>query len=178
MAEDFMRETDTPVPFELKKISRIIYDYRKRGGAPETVWLVDENWKPTADQKKAKLKAIVDVHVLDTNEVLYLSDYKSGREYSSHRTQLELYGLMGLMVYPEAKRVESSAVYIDGGFQGAEGSIIRDMIPHYQKRWEEKIIRIEADTAFLAAPSAAACRWCPYSKSKGGPCGESSRAGV
>lgn len=176
MAEDFINKKVENVPFDLKKISRELRQYRDGGGIAEAVWLVDSNWRPVRDQSLAKLKAIVDVHRRD-GDVLRLGDHKSGREYASHRSQLELYSVMGLAVYNECKRAESEALYIDGGFSGSHGSIIRDMLPKLQDKWSTKVFRIENDSDFIANPGGA-CKWCPYRKSIGGPCGESAKAGV
>lgn len=176
MAEDYMNNKVDAIPFELRKISRELKQYREHGGRAEAVWLVDENWRPVENQSLAKIKAIVDVHRID-GDILHLSDYKSGREYPSHRSQLELYSLVGLSKYSECKRAESSAVYIDGGFSGSDGSIIRAMTPKLQDKWSTKIYRIENDSSFIANPGSG-CRWCPYRKSVGGPCGDSAKAGV
>lgn len=176
MAEDYMNKKVDSVPFELRKISRELKLYREHDGRAEAIWLVDENWRPVTDQSLAKLKAIVDVHRID-GDVLHLSDYKSGREYPSHRSQLELYSVMGLAIHNQCNRAESSAVYIDGGFSGSDGSIIRDMLPKLQDTWSTKVFRIENDSDFIANPGGG-CRWCPYRKSAGGPCGDSAKAGV
>lgn len=175
MAEDYMRETG-PVPYDLKKIGKTLDELRQQSAIPEQVWLVDRDWRPVEDPRSAWVKAIVDVHHID-GSVLHLADYKSGREYPSHRSQLELYSILGLLKYDMAQRAESRAIYIDGGFSGSEGSIIREMLPKLIEKWTIKAERMENDNDFIAAPGSS-CRWCPYRSSVGGPCGESAKAGV
>ena len=175
MAEDYMTETG-PVPYDLKKIGRELNDLRSKSAIPEQVWLVDRQWRPVTDAREAWVKAIVDIHHLD-GDILHLADYKSGREYPGHRSQLELYSILGLIKYPGAQRAESRAIYIDGGFSGSEGSIIREMLPKMIEKWTIRAERMENDNDFIAAPGAS-CRWCPYRSSVGGPCGESAKAGV
>jgi hypothetical protein len=89
--------------------------------------------------------------------------------YDSHRNQLELYGIMGLMKYPEVKRVETSAVYLDTGHEGMEGSLIRAMLPKTIAKWETDAVKMMSDNNFEPCPGNA-CRWCDYKKSRNGPC--------
>ena len=178
MAEDYMNEPAMPVPFELKKIGKTLDGLKQKRAKAEVIWLVDRSWAPVTEPKKAWVKAIVDVHHVDETEgVLHLADYKSGREYPSHRTQLELYSILGLLQYPHLQRAESEAIYIDGGFSASHGSIIRPMLPKLIEKWHEQATRMEEDTVFLGAPGQA-CKWCPYAASKGGPCGDSAKAGM
>lgn len=176
LCEDYMRDPAMPVPYDVRKIGRELDKFRTAGGIPEQVWLVDKNWEPTDDQSKAWVKAIIDLHYID-GDVLHVRDYKSGREYPSHRSQLELYAILGLLKYPQVARAETGATYIDGGYTGQEGSIIRPMLPNLIGKWSRDALAMEADVDFIANPGSA-CRWCPYKKSVGGPCGESAKAGL
>jgi PD-(D/E)XK nuclease superfamily len=174
-AEDFMNDPSMPIPYDLRRVGPILDSARAQGGKAEVIWLVNEKWEPTEDQSKAKMKAIVDLHWVE-NHVLHVRDHKSGREYPSHRGQLELYSILGLLQYPLATRAESAAIYLDGGYQGQDGSIIRAMLPSLIDKWGTKVAAIEGDNDFVANPGSA-CRWCPYRESVGGPCGESAKAG-
>lgn len=175
-AEDYMNDPSMPVPYDLRKIGRTLDELRSKRAMAEQTWLADNLWRVTEYQPSAWTKAIVDVHYL-SGDVLHLYDYKSGREYPSHRDQLEFYSVLGLIRYPEAQRAESGAIYIDGGFTGNEGSIIRAMMPKLVDKWNERGMRMMSDTNFIAAPGGH-CKWCPYRASAGGPCGESAKAGV
>ena len=175
LAEDYLNTPEMPIPYDLRKIGPILDRQKQAGGKAEVIWLVNEKWEPVEDQKDAKVKAIVDCHYV-AGEVLHVDDYKSGREYPSHRSQLELYSILGLLKYPLAGRAESAAIYIDGGYSGQDASIIRAMLPHLIDKWSTKIERLESDDDFIANPGSG-CRWCPYRKSIGGPCGESAKAG-
>lgn len=176
LAEKYMLDQTrtTPVPYELKRIGVELHKMRERQALPEAVWLVDQHWEPTDDQSVARVKAIVDVHYLVNDDVLKLRDYKSGRQYPSHTTQLELYSILGLLKYPSAKRVESDAVYIDQGVSGAEGSMLREMLPYYIKRWDGYLVRMEADRTFEPNPGTN-CKRCSHSRYNGGPCTAASK---
>lgn len=177
MAEDYVNaKVPSPdIPYDLRKVSKQLNELRSHSALTERTWLLDRGWRPTQDTGSAWVKGIVDVHYLD-GDTLHIRDHKSGREYSSHFDQLELYGIMGLLCYPQAKRADTGAIYIDGGFSGCDGSIIRPMLPKLIDKWDRKIKMVEADQAFIAKPGAS-CKWCPYSLSKGGPCADSARAG-
>lgn len=166
-AETYLLSPEMPCPYELRRVGLTLYRLRQRGALSEQTWYVDADWNK-CDSDAAKIKCVVDVHYV-ANDVLYLSDFKSGREYSTHSDQLELYSLVGLQHYPEVKRVESNAIYIDNGCEGKDRSMIRDMLPHYRKEWDRRIARIESDPEFLPAPGSH-CKSCPFGKSKGGPC--------
>jgi len=168
MAEDYVNGKINFCPAEIKKIGPLMETLKAQKAKTEEVWLLDKNWEPTDDPNKAWVKSIIDVHFLD-GETLHVKDYKSGRMYDSHRGQLELYGIMGLLRYPEAKRVATSAIYMDDGFEGMDGSIIRAMLPKMIKVWEDKAQRMMTDD-ILAPNPGSACRWCSYKKENGGPC--------
>jgi hypothetical protein len=169
LAEDYMNaDFSVPVPYALKKIGISLYQMRQRHYQTESTWLVDHEWNLVEDENKAMLKAVIDIHRLD-KDVLRIHDYKSGREYPSHRDQLELYSAIGLCIYPDAKRVESSAIYIDTGHEGSQRSIIREMLPHILQRWDRDIGRMESDTEFSPTPGGH-CERCAHSSKNKGPC--------
>lgn len=168
MAEDFVTGVIPFVPNEIKKIGPTLQLFKGYEAKAEEVWLLDKDWAPTTDQDNAWIKAIIDVHYV-AGEVLYVKDYKSGQMYDDHRYQLELYGIMGLLKYPDIKRVETSALYMDTGHEGMEGNIIRSMLPKMIKVWHDDAVKMMTDDVLEPRPGNA-CRWCPYAKSKGGPC--------
>lgn len=168
MAEDFVTGKTPMVHHEIQKIGPTLQLLKGLGAQAEAVWLLDIDWKPTTDPAKAWVKAIIDVHY-PLESVLYVKDYKSGQMYPDHAEQLELYGIIGLHVYPEAKRVETSAIYMDTGHEGMEGSMIRAMLPKMVKKWHDDAVVMMTDEIHEPRPGNA-CRWCNYAKLKGGPC--------
>lgn len=170
LCEDYLMDKGPEVacPYDIRRIGLRIYNLRTHGAKAEETWLLDRNWEPTDNPDEAKIKAIVDVHWLD-KDVLRLHDYKSGRPYADHDDQLELYSLIGLRRFPAVRRVESSALYIDSGAEGSQRSILREMFPHYAKRWVEVIGRLDDEVRF--EPTAGNhCGRCAYRSSAGGPC--------
>lgn len=170
MCEDYMADPTkiSPVPYDVKKIGLKLHHFRTLDAKPEVVWLVDKEWNPVTDQKDAWVKAIIDVHYVQ-DETLYCYDYKSGRQYPSHYDQLNLYGVLGLLQYPTAKRVETGAIYIDSGVTGSTDSLIREMLDYSRKRWDNELRGMERDQGLDPTPGDH-CKRCTYSKHNGGPC--------
>jgi hypothetical protein len=165
--EGYVKGEITVVPYELKKVALRLEDLRQKGAKAEETWLLDKEWKP--DVFLPWIKAIIDVHYVEGN-VLHVIDHKSGREYPEHREQLELYALMGLCYYPDVKRAEYGALYLDAGYVGNEGAILRGGVADARmKSWTDRAIKIFEDKDYRPNPGGA-CRWCDYSKKKGGPC--------
>jgi hypothetical protein len=167
MAEDFVTGAIDFIPSEIKRIGPTLLSFKTMGAKAEATFLLDNEWKPVENQDNAWIKSIIDLHYVD-GPVLYVKDYKSGQMYEDHRTQLELYGIMGLLKYPEVKRVETSAIYMDTGHEGMDGTIIRAMLPSLVKKWDDDAKKMYADEVYEPKPGN--CKWCPYAKNKGGPC--------
>jgi hypothetical protein len=166
--ENYVKGDLMVVPFELKKVALRLEDYKQKGGKAEAIWLLDKTWKPNADNPW--IKGIVDLHYF-TPGVIQIVDYKSGREYPEHREQLELYAIMGLCMFPELKRAEYTALYLDGGYTSNDGAVLRgDMLDSKMNNWNTRAIRIFEDNKYEPTPSVQSCKWCDYNRKKGGPC--------
>ncbi len=169
LAENYMNAGfEEAVPYDIKKVGLKLYQLREQRAAPEVEWLLDRDWQPIQDKEAAMLVAVIDVHHIN-QDLLKLHDYKSGREYPSHSDQLELYCTVGLSVHRDAQRAEGSAIYFDTGHEGAQRSIIRDMLPYYRDRWGGFIAGIEGDVEFRPTPGGH-CKRCSFNSANGGPC--------
>lgn len=145
---------------------------KQNGWLSEETWLADRNWNPVDSDEAAYIKSIVDLHHLE-GDILEIIDLKSGKRYPEHEEQLQLYAMIGIKRYPEAKRVDVKAWYIDeGGTFGFQASYLPQMFDHYAATWNELAERMFKDTEFVPTPSINACRFCPFKRSKGGPCEE------
>lgn len=168
--EDYLNDKLPEVPYEVKRAKKMLEELKLRKGIAERTWLVDKQWNPVVESRLAWLKAIVDVHFVE-EDVLFLHDFKSGREYPGHREQLELYGLMGLQVYPDVKRCEFSAMYIDNGYSSNDGAILRGVLADAKRQsWTNKALALMQDVTYTPSPSTLKCGRCAYSKKNGGPC--------
>ena len=151
------------------KVQKNMEAFKAAGALAEATWLVDRKWRDEADQERAMLKAIVDVHYVD-NKTLHVCDLKTGNVYDSHADQLRLYAAIGLCKYPNVDEVKVSALYIDGGSVGSEATYNRSLLPNLTKYYDGRIAELEADETYIPKPDSTVCRFCPYSPKKGGPC--------
>jgi hypothetical protein len=110
-------------------------------------------------------------------------DWKSGgidkktqkiRPNEHYEDQLEIYQLAVLCALPDVERVDASLVFLDAPVackpEIANPTVVRKMVAALKKKWEGRIKALFADDTFAPRPSDFACRFCDYSKEKGGPC--------
>ena len=99
--------------------------------------------------------------------VLHVVDFKTGKPYSSHTQQGDLYALMTQAQYGQAQRVFVHFWYLD-----TPALVQTTAYParHSRAAWEKALGMLEAEQVWAPHPGVH-CRWCPYHRDKGGPCG-------
>ena len=134
----------------------------------EMEFCFDEEWQPIDFKVNDGLVRGLKDFVFKNGDVLHVKDWKTGKRYDSHTSQQNLYGLAGLLLFPDVKEVHSSMVYLD---LGEESTIkyTRAMLSSYKWVWERKVKKIREATEFLPRPSWK-CRFCDFSQGNGGPC--------
>lgn len=142
----------------------------------EDQWAFTNTWGETAwnDWVKCWVRIKVDcAHHLD-EETLRVRDWKTGKfreeMNEEYLEQLELYALTALLLHPHIQKVETELVYLDEGkIFKAPKVYTRADIPALKKLWEKRVTPMLKDKRFAPRPNNK-CRWCHFSKSKGGPC--------
>lgn len=128
------------------------------------------HWK---DWDQAWVRMKLDVFDMPDPEHITVIDFKTGKR-RNYEKQLELYGLGGLLAHETVQQVTAEIWYIDEGTSpdAIEGiSFDRHEMEDLQATWESRVSPMMDDTQFRARPSST-CSWCPFSKGKGGQCGE------
>jgi hypothetical protein len=64
--------------------------------------------------------------------------------------------------------VRAIHVYLDLG-KNREKTLHRDQVPDVQRRFSERVAKLESCTEFYPKPQYL-CRYCNFSKANGGPC--------
>lgn len=181
--EDFLKGVKKTVSKDTKLIANVLKDFKKRGALAEADFTFKQDWSPTRwdDWNGAwcRIKADVTIApVIDSDEpTAEVHDFKTGgkqklenNDFEEYYTQLELYGLAGLLTFPTAQRVKSSLVFIDFGKIIESPEVLkRGDEKKLMKKWEIRTKRMLNDTTFKPKPGNA-CRWCNFRKSNGGPC--------
>lgn len=176
-AEQYVMGELKKLPTELQRFKQEFADIRKvKGVAAELSLAYTSKWiacSPT-DWKNAWVRIKIDlVTPPDKQGVVFIADNKTGKQRDEYQEQLELYAVAGFLQWPQAERVRGQLWYLDHGVIVPEdpeaGVFERKQLPKLIKLWEKRTTPMLRDTVF--APRAGAyCRWCHFSKSKGGPC--------
>ena len=171
---------------DLANVSRLLKKFRKlhqKGKLTIEQDLVFQlGWEPSGKfTKGAWLRTKLDVLVLDGKKAKVV-DWKSGgldkrtgevRDDPKYMDQLQVYCTAVLSTHPEVEEVEATLVFIDAPPEkneiSAGGLVSRKMLPLLQKKWSQRAAGMLGDTLFAPRPSYS-CRWCPFSKTRGGPC--------
>jgi hypothetical protein len=164
------------MPKEITSLKDVYKELRERRPFVELQLAFDKDWNP-ADWfgPKTWCRVMIDSlvpPVVDGDRVVLIDDHKTGKvkEAGEYDTQLELYGLSGLLHYPSAEKSRARLLFVDHGrtIEAAEEFTRKD-IQKLEKKWERRVKSMLADTRFAPNPGNA-CRWCHFKKNNGGPC--------
>jgi len=164
------------LPHEAKLIAQDCKVLRGANPQVELSLAFNRTWEPTQwFSKEAWCRVKIDVlipPVIGKNEVVKIVDFKTGKlkDRGAYGEQLMLYGLAGLLAYPIAEKADAELLFVDHGVAiPAEESFHRKDEPSLKKKWELMVRPMLSDTAYRPKPGIR-CKWCSYSKDKGGPC--------
>lgn len=136
----------------------------------QAAWGVSADWRPLPNwfHPETRLRAKSDVFYLK-DDSLILIDIKTGKYRVPSKDQVELYSIVGHCFHPEVKRVLAQFWFVD-----------QDSVPHVEVYSPKKLLALRAkydteaaklynDRRFNPTPGEP-CRWCSFSRQKGGPC--------
>lgn len=136
----------------------------------EQAWGVDKKWAPLDNwlHKSTWLRAKSDVTLVE-KDVLDLIDFKTGQYRVPTQDQVELYAIVGHCFYPQVKKVRTQFWFVD---QEAEPHV--EVYPvtrllQLRKKYEAQVEALYSDKTWATNPGAA-CRYCPFSRQRGGRC--------
>ena len=170
--EHFLLGDITGMPKEYKKFGTEMRAMKKHGVTPEEKWSLSKNWKPCdwENYSIVWLRGLTDAHHYDEDECeLTIIDFKTGRQYPSHKVQGELYAVMGLSYYPKLLAVNVEFWYLDSG-ETLNWTYDLAHVKRMKTKWNRRATKMLNEVKFCATPSEDACRWCNFKASKGGPC--------
>ena len=126
-----------------------------------------EHWLLKHTGPAAWMRVVFDSAFTSPNkEHIVLNDYKTGKVYDDHDDQAELYAVAGRKM--GAKKVNVKFYYMDQNtvqpykFDENELDALVDKI-------EARALKVTSDRLFPTKPSWK-CKWCFFSKQKGGKC--------
>lgn len=156
-----------------KKSLKVIEKMRKLKAEAELEMAFRSDWKSTGwfamdTWCRIKVDALA---FLDKGRLAGVTDWKSGRfkgSSESYDLQCHLYGTGVFAKYPKVQEVEARLHFVDHG-KDVVKMYTRKQFDEMKAGWEDRVKPMLADRRFAPNPSAA-CRWCYFSKSHGGPC--------
>jgi hypothetical protein len=126
-------------------------------------WIVLPDWF----DKRTWLRAKMDAKVLKGDKLAVI-DFKSGKYRIPSNDQVELYAIVGQAMHPEVDEVTAEFWYIDQDDFYSKMYTKTELL-QLRKKYEQEAGKIYSTEIWTESPSRD-CKWCTYSKSKGGPC--------
>jgi hypothetical protein len=130
---------------------------------------LDKDWKLLPDwfDKRTWIRAKADAMYLKSDELIVI-DFKSGKYRIPSTDQVELYAIVGGALYPEATTVKAEYWYLDTGEVYSRDYTQPELL-ELRKKFEKRVAPMYVNETWDPEPSME-CRWCPYSRTKGGKC--------
>lgn len=172
--ENYIKGTDFNL-HEAAQPYQELFDYARSLGAGTGMRYVeqkmgfDEEWHACAyDAKNAWGRVICDLVITTKEDGAIVYEWKSGKPKDDHRDQRILYGIaaMGWYLVPEIKVITH---YLEGTSPPQEVRIKDTALPRLREQWAVRVHLMDSDDTFAPKPDFH-CRWCSYSRDKGGPC--------
>ncbi len=140
--------------------------YRGRGERS-----IEDQWIET-DFKRGPIRAKLDLVAIVGRQKVRVIDFKTGKQYPEHKSQLSLYAFLTFLKYPWCETVDTEDWYLDRPGEVLEERFTRKRdFEALHVRWGQAVVADMSRTVWPAKRNQF-CRWCPYNSRKGGPCTE------
>jgi hypothetical protein len=130
---------------------------------------LDKNWNLLPDwfDKRTWVRIKMDSYFKEDKKITVI-DFKSGKFRVPSADQIELYAIAGISIYPDAETVTAQFWFLDTDDVHSV-DYTRDQLIALRKKYEAAAVPMYVEEVWKPEPSSE-CRWCPYSKTKGGKC--------
>jgi hypothetical protein len=160
--------------------------FKKAKVAVEKMLNFDRDWNLLPQGWSPKIWLIIKMDVFQhvTGKSGRVVDWKTGgvdkrtgevRGDPKYAEQLQIYSVAALSAFPQMEAMTSALCFVDAGekfdpvIEMASGYITRDGLKKQQKALEKRVLPLFNDKTF-APRGSDKCRFCSFSKTKGGPC--------
>lgn len=175
-AETFIKAPRKPkLSADLKNVKTELEHCRQMGAIAELPWGFRKDWswtgRPDWFGQDVWFRMKADVAISYDDDTGLVGDWKTGRKYFENEDQIELFGAVSLMRFPNWTEVDVRLWYTDQApddneiqrvYTRKEGEAIR-------KTWEKRALPMFKDKRWAPTPNDK-CKWCDFAKAKGGPC--------
>ncbi len=143
----------------------------------EQQWGYDRKWRATGYHSKIKgkevwLRGSLDAGINYGDGTFEAIDWKTGKKYATNEEQMELFGLIVLVRFPQIWKVQTRLSYVDlppGPKSEVYGEVLAKNKTTLLDKWEKRAEPLFRDTIFAPKPNDK-CHFCDFNLSKGGPC--------
>ena len=168
--EDMLLHKVDKLDDEIQPYNGFIMEIRQRGAVPEVPFAFTKAWEICEfDDPLANIRGYLDAKLVEEEpQELIVYEWKTGKKYDEHQQQRALYGLAGLLLHPEHRKIRVITVYMDQ-MENAETTYEQSMVSSYKWMWDRHINKTRPPQPYPMRPSWK-CRYCEYSKNQGGKC--------
>lgn len=182
--ESFFKDPKLPVPADCTALSETYLEIRRQKPLVEQMWGLDKDWNPVAwnDWNACWLRVKMDIVYMEKNiRRVHPLDNKTGKfkekDVEVYLEQLDIYVAAAPAYFQGAKDYAPALLYSDLGMrypdlddQGEPTLIYTQQDAMSARlRWNYNVRGLFGETSWKPKPGNH-CRWCSFSKSKGGPC--------
>jgi len=171
---NFLTTPDHPLPETLHNLKDVMHNLRTPAVKAELQVAFDKDWNrvewfgPTV-----YVRIVYDILAVDA-PYAYVADLKTGKmREEEHLDQLGLYAVGVLAEHKEVEDVETAVLYADHPMQQHKNPLKKEYsrkdFDELRSQWEERAGKMLNDDIFAPRPGHY-CRWCSYSKQRGGAC--------
>ena len=170
----FLVAPESPLPDTLHNLNEIMHNLRTPNVKAELQVAFDKDWNrvewfgPTV-----YVRIVYDILEVSSPRA-YVADLKTGKmRPEEHQDQLSLYAVGVMAEYRDIAEAETAVLYADHPTQPKKNPLTkiykREEFKDLRSNWEERAAKMLNDDIFAPRPGPY-CRWCAYSKERGGAC--------
>jgi len=177
-AEAFLTGRLRKLPDSLKHYEVEFRRCREANKDPEAQLFVEQQWGFRVDWSPTEWfgkdvwgRMIADMVIVHDGHVK-VEDHKTGKHYDNHDEQLEINAVVALHRFPECETASGHIWYLDhpqSELPELTVEFSRADLPRLERKYERRVKPMLADKRFAPRPGWY-CKFCDYSKGKGGPC--------
>lgn len=172
------------IPIEYANFQEEMVQLRGLSPLVEQQWGFTQAWEPAAASARDPhgwfagdtwLRIVTDVTVVYDDDTADIVDFKTGKMYDTNQEQMELFSCGPFMKFPKVEAITTRLWYLDvpdpkgNGANVVEQQFSRDDFERIKGEWTQRIVPMFKDKRFAPTPNDK-CRWCHFSRAKGGPC--------
>ncbi len=164
--EDFLNNKTDVLHEAIVPHAHVMHELRKKKPKVELEIAVNRDWS-LAEWKACWGRGGVDAGY-ENKGTVELKEWKTGKMYDDHDEQRRLYFLLTAAYWLQAVKFRIESYYFDLGKKKTLEATREELHP-IREDFNTRIHIMETDDEMAPRPGYY-CKWCDYSKDKGGPC--------